>query len=108
MSDAYTDLWSEENLAYADTETADEPWEWHPRYLMEHDEDPEPADEDDAYFEDGSYVSDAEAECDHNNEDCECIPPAERTEEDCEHGLSAYLCAGPSHYPPDNPFYYGR
>ena len=31
MSDAYAQLWSEENLAYADAETADEPWEWHPR-----------------------------------------------------------------------------
>ena len=55
----------------------------------------------------GIYNGD-DGDCDHNNEDCECIPPAERTEEDCEHGLSAYLCAGPSHYPPDNPFYYAR
>jgi hypothetical protein len=24
--------------------------------------------------------------------------------ESCEHGLSLWLCAGPGHYPPDDPF----
>ena len=66
-------------------------------YLMEHDEDPEPADEDDQ-AEDENDLSQGNlndgGDCDHNNEDCECIPPAERTEEDCEHGLSAYLAPG--------------
>lgn len=23
---------------------------------------------------------------------------------ECEHGLSAWLCEGPMHYPPDNPY----